>query len=81
MFGLKLAGNVGHQNALTAGMLNAMEHADIMISIDADLQDDTAVMEEMVDKFHEGKDIVYGVRNDRKRIPSLKEQQHRCFIR
>lgn len=46
MFGLKLAGNVGHQNALTAGMLNAMEHADIMISIDADLQDDTAVMEE-----------------------------------
>ena len=35
VFGLKLAGNVGHQNALTAGMLNAMEHADIMISIDA----------------------------------------------
>ena len=67
VFGLKLAGNVGHQNALTAGMLNAMEHADIMISIDADLQDDTAVMEEMVDKFHEGKDIVYDVRNDRKK--------------
>lgn len=66
VFGLKLAGNVGHQYALTAGMLNAMEHSDMIISIDADLQDDTAVMEEMIDKFHEGCEIVYGVRNDRK---------------
>ena len=81
VFGLKLAGNVGHQNALTAGMLNAMEHADIMISIDADLQDDTAVMEEMVDKFHEGKDIVYGVRNDRRKDSFFKRTTAQMFYK
>ena len=81
VFGLKLAGNVGHQNALTAGMLNAMEHADIMISIDADQQDDTAVMEEMVDKFHEGKDIVYGVRNDRKKDSFFKRTTAQMFYK
>lgn len=81
VFGLKLAGNVGHQNALTAGMLNAMEHADIMISIDADLQDDTVVMEEMVDKFHEGKDIVYGVRNDRKKDSFFKRTTAQMFYK
>ena len=81
VFGLKLAGNVGHQNALTAGMLNAMEHADIMISLDADLQDDTAVMEEMVDKFHEGKDIVYGVRNDRKKDSFFKRTTAQMFYK
>lgn len=81
VYGLKLAGNVGHQNALTAGMLNAMEHADIMISIDADLQDDTAVMEEMVDKFHEGKDIVYGVRNDRKKDSFFKRTTAQMFYK
>ena len=63
--GLKLAGNVGHQNALTAGLLTAMDMCDVTVSIDADLQDDVNVIEEMVDKFHEGKDIVYGVRKDR----------------
>lgn len=63
--GLKLAGNVGHQNALLAGLMTAKEDSDICISIDADLQDDVAVMEEMVDKYKEGCDIVYGVRNDR----------------
>lgn len=63
--GVKLAGNVGHQYALTAGLLTAMEISDVTISIDADLQDDTDVIEEMIDKFHEGKDIVYGVRKKR----------------
>ena len=63
--GLKLAGNVGHQFALTAGLIAAKDMADITVSIDADLQDDTSVIEEMIDKYHEGKDIVYGVRNDR----------------
>lgn len=63
--GLKLAGNVGHQFALTAGLIAAKDLADVTISIDADLQDDTAVIEDMIDKYHEGKDIVYGVRNDR----------------
>ncbi len=63
--GLKLAGNVGHQFALTAGLITARNCSDMTVSIDADLQDDVAVIEEMIDKFHEGNDIVYGVRKDR----------------
>ncbi|WP_349671747.1 glycosyltransferase family 2 protein [Lacrimispora sp.] len=65
IFGLKLARNTGHQNALTAGLLTAMNYADMVISIDADLQDDVTVMEEMVDLYLRGNDIVYGVRNRR----------------
>ncbi len=64
--GLKLAGNVGHQFALTAGLMTAREWSDVTVSIDADLQDDVNVIEEMIDRFHEGYDIVYGVRNSRK---------------
>lgn len=66
VFGVKLAGNVGHQFALTAGLITAKELSDVTVSIDADLQDDVAVIEEMLDKFHEGSDIVYGVRKERK---------------
>jgi len=64
--GIKLAGNVGHQNALLAGLMRAKEMSDITISIDADLQDDIAVIEEMVDLSDSGCDIVYGVRSERK---------------
>lgn len=63
--GVNLAGNVGHQNALMAGMSVAKESADIIVTIDADLQDDVEVMREMVRKYHEGCDIVYGVRSHR----------------
>jgi len=63
--GVNLAGNVGHQFALTAGLITAKDMCDVTVSIDADLQDDVAVIEEMIDKFHAGNDIVYGVRNDR----------------
>ena len=56
--GLKLAGNVGHQNALLAGMLTAVRKADALISIDADLQDDIQVIEEMVDKFENDLNII-----------------------
>ncbi|MCD8326779.1 MAG: glycosyltransferase family 2 protein [Lachnospiraceae bacterium] len=63
--GVNLAGNVGHQYALTAGLLTARDMCDMAVSIDADLQDDVTVIEEMVDSFHAGNDIVYGVRNDR----------------
>lgn len=66
IFGVKLAGNVGHQFALTAGLITAKDLSDVTVSIDADLQDDVTVIEEMIDKFHEGKDIVYGVRKERK---------------
>jgi len=64
--GVNLAGNVGHQFALTAGLLTAKDMCDVTVSIDADLQDDVAVIEEMIDKFHAGNDIVYGVRRERK---------------
>ena len=63
--GLKLAGNVGHQNALLAGLITFKDEADALISIDSDLQDDIRVIEEMVIKYKSGIDIVYGVRNER----------------
>ena len=66
VFGVKLAGNVGHQFALTAGLITAKDLSDVTVSIDADLQDDVAVIEEMLDKFHAGNDIIYGVRKERK---------------
>lgn len=65
VYGLNLAGNVGHQNALMAGLMTAKEMSDVIVSIDADLQDDVDVIELMVDKYHEGFDIVYGVRSSR----------------
>ena len=64
--GLKLAGNVGHQHALLAGLITFNPEADALISIDADLQDDVRVIEEMIDKFKSGTDVVYGVRKERK---------------
>ncbi|YCA44929.1 glycosyltransferase family 2 protein [Bacillus sp. JZ8] len=63
--GLKLARNVGHQKALIAGLEKAAEVADCAISIDADLQDDIKAIKEFLVKFHEGYDIVYGVRRRR----------------
>lgn len=66
IFGVNLAGNVGHQFALTAGLITAKDYSDVTVSIDADLQDDITVIEEMIDKFHAGNDIVYGVRKERK---------------
>lgn len=64
--GLKLSRNKGHQNALLAGLMTAKELADVTISLDADLQDDINVIDQFVDKYHEGCDIVYGVRSARK---------------
>jgi hypothetical protein len=64
--GLKLAKNIGHQNALLAGLLTYKDQADALISIDADLQDDISVLEEMILKFINGSDVVYGVRKERK---------------
>lgn len=63
--GLKLAGNVGHQKALLAGLLTFKNEADALISIDADLQDDVNVIPEMIHKFKEGSDVVYGIRKER----------------
>lgn len=63
--GLKLAHNRGHQNALYAGLMTARNFADCVISMDADLQDDINVMDDFLDKFNDGCDIVYGVRSNR----------------
>ncbi len=63
--GLKLARNVGHQNALIAGLETANKQSDCVVSIDADLQDDIAVIRTFVEKYLEGFDIVYGVRDHR----------------
>ena len=63
--GLKLAHNAGHQNALLAGLMTARSHADCAISLDADLQDDIEVLDEFVDRYIEGCEVVYGVRNRR----------------
>lgn len=79
--GVKLAGNVGHQFALTAGLLTAKDVSDVTISIDADLQDDVMVIEEMIDKFHEGCDIVYGVRKERKTDTFFKRTTAQAFYK
>lgn len=63
--GISLAHNRGHQYVLLAGLMTAMDHCDAAVSIDADMQDDPAAIEEMVRKFREGCEIVYGVRSSR----------------
>ena len=63
--GVKLTRNYGHQNALYAGLMEAGKHADVTISMDADLQDDIDCLKDFMKKYYEGCDIVYGVRKDR----------------
>lgn len=63
--GVSLAHNAGEQNAYLAGMLTAAEHADLVITVDCDLQDDVGAMDEMLDRYEEGNEIVYGVRKKR----------------
>lgn len=77
--GVKLSRNCGHQNALLAGLFNAS--GDIVVSIDADLQDDESVIEEMVDKYSQGYDIVLGVRSDRSSDTFFKRFTARSYYR
>lgn len=63
--GINLSRNRGHQNALLAGLMTVKECADAVISMDADLQDDINAIDEMVEKYLDGADVVYGVRNRR----------------
>ena len=63
--GVNLSRNRGHQNALLAGLLTAVNYADMIISMDADLQDDINAVDAMVDHYHEGYEVVYGVRSKR----------------
>lgn len=79
--GVKLACNSGHQNALMAGLAAAVEHCDITVSIDADLQDDIYVIPQMVERYNEGCDIVFGVRRERKTDSWLKRVTAGMFYR
>ncbi len=63
--GIKLSANFGHQSALIAGLFDNYRKADILVTIDADLQDDVTVLADMMRHHHEGKRVVYGVRLDR----------------
>ena len=60
--GLRLAHNVGQQTATWAGMETCIDHADAIITLDVDLQDDISILPDMVQKFFDGADVVYGVR-------------------
>lgn len=79
--GLKLAHNVGHQNALWAGLEWAASNSDVAISIDADLQDDVNAIIPMVDEFNNGKDIVFGVRSERKTDTFFKKNSALFFYK
>lgn len=79
--GLNLAGNVGHQNALIAGLNTVKERCDVAISIDADLQDDINAIPEMLKHYMEGCDIVYGVRQERKTDTLFKRTTALAFYR
>ena len=65
--GVTLSRNRGHQNALLGGLMTAKKYADVIISMDADLQDDINAIDGMLEKYQEGNDIVYGVRSARKK--------------
>ena len=71
--GVSLSRNKGHQNALLAGLLTAKEYADIVISMDADLQDDIHIIDEMIEKYTNGAEVVYGVRSSRKKDTFFKK--------
>lgn len=79
--GISLSRNRGHQNALLAGLMTAKEYADIVISMDADLQDDINAIDDMLKKYYEGCDIVYGVRSSRKKDTWFKKTTAQAFYK
>lgn len=79
--GIDLARNVGHQNAIMAGMMTAREWADAVITIDADLQDDIECIPQMVRHFEQGNDIVYGVKVSRQADPLMKRMSAQAFYK
>lgn len=79
--GIDLTRNRGHQNALLAGLMTVRDRADMVISMDADLQDDVDAVDAMVDKYHAGCDIVYGVRSSREKDTFFKRFTAEGFYR
>lgn len=79
--GITLSRNRGHQNALLAGLMTAKDYADVIISMDADLQDDINAVDEMMQKFYDGCDVVYGVRSARKKDTWFKRVTAESFYK
>lgn len=79
--GLKLSRNEGHQSALLSGLLYAADYADAIGSMDADLQDDINVLDQMLEKIAEGYDVVYGVRNNRDTDTGFKRWTAQTFYK
>ena len=79
--GINLAHNVGHQNAIMAGMMTARQWADAVITLDADLQDDITCIPQMVRHFEAGNDIVYGVKVSREADPLMKRMTALAFYK
>ena len=78
---VKLSRNQGHQNALLAGLMFVKDKCDAAISLDADLQDDIDAIDEMVDRFNEGYEVVYGVRSSRKKDTFFKRTTAQAFYK
>lgn len=78
---LKLSRNRGHQNALLAGLFEAAEYADMIVSMDADLQDDIDVLEKFADEYYKGNQIVYGVRKSRNKDSVFKRTTALTFYK
>lgn len=79
--GINLAHNVGHQHALLAGLLTVKDFADMVISLDADLQDDINTIDEMIDQYYNGYEIVYGVRKERSTDTKFKKWTAESFYK
>lgn len=79
--GVDLSRNRGHQNALLAGLMTVKAEADIVVSLDADLQDDVDAIDRFVAKYYEGCEVVYGVRSERKTDSWFKRTTAQAFYR
>lgn len=79
--GVKLSKNKGHQNALLAGLMTAKQYADCVISMDADLQDDINAIDEFIEKYNAGNDVVYGVRSSRQTDSAFKRVTAQGFYK
>lgn len=79
--GLKLSRNRGHQNAVLAGLMTAKDEADVVISMDADLQDDINAIDRFLEEYEKGYDVVYGVRSSRKTDTAFKRSTALAFYK
>ena len=79
--GVDLSRNRGHQNALLAGLMTVKDEADVVISLDADLQDDVDAIDSFLEKYYEGCEVVYGVRSARKTDSWFKRHSAQAFYK